>query len=378
MGEIGLGAHLIDQGVLTRDQLAQALESQALYGGRLGTNLVEIGMLDLDQLADHLSALAGVPVPPKDWFEAPAPNALALVSRQLLEEHGVLPLRADATKLHLALLDPENQPLLDALASEAARIVVPYVLPELRLRFALERHSGIARPVRLANVAKKLEGVRRRANLVPDERPEEVRLREALGIGPLGQGEDLIDESDFAALHQCLDVARERAAGGPVVAAADAVSLEAALAGAPDRDAAAQSALALARRHVEAAALLVVHRGMVIGLLGAGGDLERRVEAVLVPLDADSAFAHAAVDAAPYRGAPPPTAFDARVLRAIGRASVREMALLPIAVRGRVVNLLYVDGGAQPLAETALGALSALTVCLARSYERIILSRKRS
>jgi hypothetical protein len=66
------------------------------------------------------------------------------------------------------------------------------------------------------------------------------------------------------------------------------------------------------------------------------------------------------------------------VLRALGRASAREIALLPVPVRGRVVNLLYVDAGAAPLAETALGALSVLTVCIARSYERIILSRKQS
>jgi hypothetical protein len=387
----GLGAHLIDQGVLDRDQLAQALEAQVVCGGRLGTNLVELGLLDLDQLSDHLSAMTGVAVPPKDWLESPAPNALALLPKEVLEQRGALPLRADPAKLHLAMLDPTNQALLDELARIAGRTVIPYVLPELRLRFALERHAGIVRPVRLANVAKKLEGVRRRASAQPDERPEEVRLREALGISALGQGEDLIDESDFAELHQRLVAAREHAAGGPapraqaelaqgdVVATMlpdDPIALEAALADALDRDSAARAALALARRHVEAAALLVVHRGMVIGLLGSGGELERHIEAVLVPLDAESAFAHAAARNEPYRGAPPATPLDGRVLRALGRASAREIALLPIPVRGRVVNLLYVDGGDGPLAETALGALSALTVCIARSYERIILSRK--
>jgi hypothetical protein len=294
------------------------------------------------------------------------------------------------------VLDPESQALLATLTRSTGRSVVPYILPELRLRFALERHLGIPRPVRFVNVAKKLERVRRRGVAEQDTRPEEVRLREELGIRALGADEDLIDEGDFAALHQCMVTARERAAGGPAAEAPDdvelvlaevvtedlpagatsPVALEAALAGAPDRDAAAHSALALARLHVEAAALLVVHRGMVMGLVGAGGDLERRIGAVLVPIDAESVFAHAAAKGEPYRGAPPAGALDTRVLRALARSSVREMALLPITVRGRVVNLLYVDDGAQPLAETALGALSSLTVCIARSYERLILARK--
>ena len=113
-----------------------------------------------------------------------------------------------------------------------------------------------------------------------------------------------------------------------------------------------------------------------MGLFGAGGDLERHIEAVLVPIDADSVLARAATSGQPYLGASPQGILDVRVLRALGRADAREIAVLPIAVHGRVVNLLYVDAGAQPLAETTLGALQALTLCVARAYERMILSRK--
>jgi hypothetical protein len=409
----GLGAHLIEQGALTREQLENALQAQVVYGGRLGTNLVELGLLDLDQVAGHLAALFDVPLPPKEWIEEPDANAIALLPRAFAEQHGVLPLRLEGMVLHAALIDPADARVVGALTRETGRSIQLYVLPELRLRYALERHLGIARPVRFLNVARKLERVRRQAVALRDDRPEEVRLREALGIGALGEGEDLIDEPSFAALHQKLVAAREHAAGGPVTSAStldsdaeadaelllddvvpedaraatraspveltrDALSLEALLAGAPDRDAAGRAALALARLHVEAAALLVVHRGMVMGLLGAGGDLERHIEAVLVPIDADSVLARAAASGQPYRGAPPETALDARVLRALGRADAREIAVLPIALRGRVVNLLYVDAGASPIAETAIGALHALTLCVARAYERLILSRKKA
>jgi len=411
VAQFGLGAFLVEKGVISGEQLEQALQGQVVYGGRLGTNLVELGLLELDQLAEHLAALSDLPIAPAEWVETPDPKAILLLPRDMAERHAVLPLYVEGTTLHVAMLNPDNARQLGALTRATGRSIRPYLLPELRLLYALERHLGIARPVRFVNVAKKLERVRREAAAVPDDRPEEVRLREALGIGPLGQGEDLIDESSFAALHQRLASAREFAAGGPAegVEAAvsdaetdaelllddevleegrvqrteapalalpnDALALEALLDAATDRESTGRAAIALSRLHVATAALLVVHRGMVIGLFGDGGNLASCIEAVLVPIDADSVLARAA-HGEPYRGAPPKGALDVRLLRALGRADAREIAVLPISLRGRVVNVLYVDAGDKAIAETAFGALHALTLCVARAYERLILSRK--
>ena len=409
MAEFGLGAYLVEQRVITREQLEQALQAQVVYGGRLGTNLVELGVLDLDQIAEHLEALSDVPLAPKAWVEAPNPKAIELVPRDLAERHGILPLHLEGMTLHVAMLDPADARAPAALTRATGRTLEPYLLPELRLLYALERHLGIDRPVRFVNVAKKLERVRRQSAAVPDDRPEELRLRAALGIGTLGHGEDLIDESSFAVLHQKLASARERAAGGPAdgdtasgtgsqsesalllddeileaeprsaasatPASRNALALEALLDAAPDRESAGRAAIAIARLYVANVALLVVHRGMVMGLFADGGDLDHHIEALLVPIDADSVLARAA-HGEPYRGAPPQGAIDERVLRALGRADARELAVLPISLRGRVVNLLYVDGGERAIAETALGALHALTLCVGRSYERLILSRK--
>ena len=190
--------------MISREQLGEALQAQVVYGGRLGTNLVELGLLDLDQIAECLAAASGFPLPPKEWVEAPDPKAIALLPRELAERHSVLPLHLDGRSLHVALLDPGDARLVGALTRATNRHLQLYVLPELRLLYALERHLGIARPVRFVNVAKKLERVRRQAAVESDDRPEEIRLREALGIEALRQGEDLIDESSFAELHQRL------------------------------------------------------------------------------------------------------------------------------------------------------------------------------
>ena len=58
-------------------------------------------------------------------------------------------------------------------------------------------------------------------------------------------------------------------------------------------------------------------------------------------------------------------------------APQRDRLVFPIKIAGRVVNLLYVDNGSQPLAETAFAALGVLCQQVAAAYERLIVARKR-
>jgi len=80
----------------------------------------------------------------------------------------------------------------------------------------------------------------------------------------------------------------------------------------------------------------------------------------------------------PVRGGARPGSVDQRVLRAMGREGTQELAVLPIRIGRRVVNLLYVDNGSEPLAKTSLAALRVLCAGVGRVYERLILERKRS
>jgi hypothetical protein len=316
--------------------------------------------------------------------------------------------------------------VLHELGRTLGRTVRGYLLPELRLRYALERHLGIRRSLRFANVARKLERVRRSAAAATEDAPEEERLRSALGIGPLRSGEELTDEMSFAALHQAFDLARSRAldtgappgseqdelvlddvapdgapAGPPPGSGPDpadvaatgpsatttsdrsarpvgsAAELEADLASARDGDTAARAGLALARHYVRYAALFVVHRGMAMGLAADGDGAVPGIGGVLIPIDVESVIARAATAAEVFQGGPPAQGIDTRVLRALGRGAVREIAVLPVPVRARIVNVLYADDGDRPLARTTVAALRAAADCLSAAYERLILERKR-
>jgi len=56
-----LGNHLVGEGVVTRDQLEQALERQKSFGQRLGDNLVALGFLSPEEMAGFLKKPPKVP-----------------------------------------------------------------------------------------------------------------------------------------------------------------------------------------------------------------------------------------------------------------------------------------------------------------------------
>ncbi len=123
--------HLIKKRLLTQEQLEEALQHQAVYGGRVGTNLVELRMIRVDKLAEALSEFHQVPLPPRQWLERPKKSAVERVTRPLVERIRFIPLRLENNVLHAAVLDPNDPRTLDDLRFATGCRIQPYVLPEI-------------------------------------------------------------------------------------------------------------------------------------------------------------------------------------------------------------------------------------------------------
>lgn len=163
-------------------------------------------------------------------------------------------------------------------------------------------------------------------------------------------------------------------AGGPASPAA-AAALEAEIDRSRSQETVARLAVYLARSYASAAALLLVHRDMIQGLCADG--LSGRPDAILFPAGAASVFGAVANGGLPFRGAPPAQGLDARILRALGREHVQEIAILPVGLAGRTVNLLYADNGPESLGDSSAAALTAICARLGAAYERLIRDHKR-
>lgn len=109
-----LGEMLLERGLLTEEQLKQALAGQGQGGHRklLGEVLVEMGYVTEDQVLSVLAEAYGVPyakVSPK----LADPKVIETLPREFLETHGVLPLFLVRGRLTVAVAEPANLYLVE-------------------------------------------------------------------------------------------------------------------------------------------------------------------------------------------------------------------------------------------------------------------------
>src|SRR5262249_42343324 len=183
--------------------------------------------------------------------------------------------------------------------------------------------------------------------------------REAHGIEPLAAGEELSGG---------LELADPAAGAGGVeddAALADRLLLVS------DRTEVAPLVVRLATHHARTAALFAVRDGVIQGVLAGGAGPPRRIDTIYGPAAAESMLAGPARGEVFY-GAPPSAGIDAALVEALGGQKVREVAVLPISVRGRVVQLLYVDNGREPLEAASLSALGPIADAMRSAWSRLI------
>jgi hypothetical protein len=146
------GEYLIREGKLTAEQLAHALERQVTVGGRLGTNLVELGFLtDLEltrALSQHLKMAPAQP----DVFEEIPSQVIGLMPREMAQRHAAVPFLKEGRTIHVAMADPSELAALDELTFAAGCQVKPFVAPDAKIQWALEKYYGVARPLRYISI----------------------------------------------------------------------------------------------------------------------------------------------------------------------------------------------------------------------------------
>lgn len=384
-----LGRFLLDRGLITEDQLSEALHCQTVFGGRLGTNVVELGYISLEDLARLLAVATDTPLAPQEWLEKPDPAALERVPRELCEEHHLLPLKLDDEGLHIGMIEPSRPGVLEQLSEATGETIRIYIVPELRMFVWLEKHLGIRRRIRFQRLGSKTATRGPHSGTLvggpADADPQRRQRLQSLGVDRSTvdfsevEGDlEIIVEPQLPELSaELLEPVDPEVDLTPPRSPHDVAALEARMANAESRTEVAHTALRLARGHCETAALFIAHRGMLHGFCGVGGSLHGQdLQAIYLPASSRSCLGRAATDGAPYRTRQPDGEVNIRLLRALGRHEVFEVAALPIRIRGRVVNVLYADNGPDPVGDTAFAALVTLAERVGAAYENLILRRK--
>src|SRR5687768_11936163 len=107
-----LGEVLVDEGLITNDQLAQASEEQQKVGRSLGRVLIDLGLVNEPDLVAVLARQIGLDFVDLTEFQID-PAAASLLSEQVARRYRALPIGFENDSLIVAMSDPANVFALD-------------------------------------------------------------------------------------------------------------------------------------------------------------------------------------------------------------------------------------------------------------------------
>ena len=183
MGKIlKLGEMLIQDGRITRQQLEKALDRQRRSGQTLGTNLTELGFITEIELLEYLSKQLGVKS--VDFSEVSLDqDVVNLIPADVIIKFKIIPLEKTGRRLTVAMSDPTNFFLLDALKFLTGCMIEPMVAADSALQKAIEKLFDVGESY--SDVMKDVEELEVLADRKEDEEFEEIDLESAIQEAPL-------------------------------------------------------------------------------------------------------------------------------------------------------------------------------------------------
>jgi hypothetical protein len=358
---VKLGTLLLRNAAIGLTQLESALRNQVLYGGRLGTNLVELGYLDMERLSTYLGELSGFPVATSTLLDDADPALLARVGPDEAHRLRAVPigyLGEGADTAAVAMVDPADSAAIDALGVHLGARISPYIVPELRALYYLEKHFGTPRRARFVRIA-------RPGNEAADERR---RTQPAGGIALPPK--------------LTLEPRKRRPSNAPGMRdVAAALSYGAAcerIDTASNREQIAETFVEYAKGRCDALVVFLLRDRNAVGWRGyvAPPQQPRRpFDEISLPLGGASALQAAHDSCSMFIGPPPAPAqpIEHELWAAVGaEPAPAKVVVIPIAVNQRPVNLIYAHtlGGTPP--DSLVSELGDLATRAQGSYARLI------
>jgi len=371
---VKLGTLLLRNAVIGLAQLEGALRNQVLYGGRLGTNLVELGLIDLELLSAYLGELTGLPIATPTLLDGADPKLLQRLGADDAHRLRAIPLGylAEGDTVAVALVEPFETAAVTYIAEQLDAHVAPYVIPELRALYYLEKHFGLPRRPRFV----------RPGRSDTDRDLEQLEIPERRRSQPPG-GMEL--PPSFMLEPRRRRVSTQGGAGQRVPVA---VSYEGAcerIDAAPHRERIADVFAEYARGRFDALVIFMIRDGNAIGWRGyvappvRGSSAppappQRPIEELSLPLAGASSLQSVHDTGEPYVGAPPATAHptETRLWTALGTTEPASLAVAPILVKQRVVNLVYAHSLEGPVPPELAGELTELAARAEAAFLRLI------
>jgi hypothetical protein len=371
--EFRLGARLRGEGLVTEEDLEEAIRQQVILGGHLTTNLWELGLVDGRILSQLSAELLRVPEPDPEELAGITPKTLALLPLEFVERARILPLGLRRYALRVATCEPWNHLALGEAGYHSGYPIEPSFVAEVPLMRLLAQHYGIPLRGRFRLPHPVVEPGKRGTSPASEEvpwdqlpeLPDDVATIISVGtpatvapvIPPATRVPEPAAEPDLE----------------PIATLAEA---QAALMAAEDRDGIGRALVRFALSRGARAILFVHRRGQWGGWLGAGTGLDSGpVRGLVVPAERGTIFGLVAETGAHFMGNLSAHPVHQRFLAALGEAIPGAIGLFPVHYRGRLALALYLDAGDHRDVATDVAEILVLAHRVPGAIERLVQRR---
>lgn len=348
---------LLNAGLINKVQCEEALKNRVLYGGKIGTSLIELGYINEEELARFLGKKLAVPYVGADRLLNIPPEIIALIPKELALKYGVIPIHKDKKRLYLVMSDPADLKAIDDIAFMTGFIINPVAAPEVRLVQALGKYYDYEVDRRYIQILQRIaqEEAPKKAQPQPPTKKKAAEKQASaatapppppaptkVSVSPQKKEEDHLEEVEIVDSDELV-----RRVGHYSI---DLVSQT--LSRVEDREEIANILVGYLGQEFKRVALFVIRGDVAFGWKGVNRGKEiRDINRVMVPFMGQSVLKTVAEGMAYYLGSIPETAENMVMISGIGGEKPSAALLLPLIVSGRVVMVLYVDGGDTELGE---------------------------
>jgi type IV pilus assembly protein PilB len=134
-----LGELLVREKLISLQQLRQAQDEQKKTGHNLGYALAKLGYVNDEEITNFLSNQYRLPAVNLDEYEIDQ-DVIKIVSREVCEKHGIVPVSRSGSSLIVAMSDPTNLHAIDDIKFLSGYNVEPVVASEAAIEQAIERY----------------------------------------------------------------------------------------------------------------------------------------------------------------------------------------------------------------------------------------------
>ncbi len=344
-----LGEALLHGKLLEQAQLDEAIEHQSIHGGRLGTNLLELGYIDENTLARLLCQQYQRPFVPPAAIMKISPALLKLIPPKIALHYKALPLREEAGKLYLAMIEPADEENITQLSAKLGRTVIPLIVSEFRMLLALKKYYGRPMTPRYESLLTQLR--EKRSKKPPKNRIEDV---DAVQVGT--SSEDIFDQpwpllGEVELPEEEISVEHVQATLPQPTLGDRTKDLLTTWSEAQNRDDIATPLLDFLKPTLPDCALLTIKNDQLIGWKAAVEDPDRPFQLLGIDLQRSFIFAQPTENAAHYLGPLTVSEQDLKLLDFFHSKPPQTALILPIKVRDRRVAVLYIQAPLEKLEE---------------------------